>query len=203
MNFCFGLKYQDLVDQLHQKCMQEGAMARGSAPYSSLSQDPSAWLEEPKKPCSGERLLLAYDRWRKLSRSFYNRKRDTFHISKVPDIYDSVKYDAIHNPNLGLKTEVNGTCEHSNGPWIPCSCHIQWVFRLDGWYPLTMNLLTLPLWTQHFWLIILVQQLAHGQHLMVAWYPVENRRQLIHSSGQLSTEAARAHECEWLVEIVE
>ncbi|CAD7697573.1 unnamed protein product [Ostreobium quekettii] len=96
---------QDLVDQLYQKVKMEGCMTRGTAVYSSLSQDPSAWMHEPNKPCCGERPLLLYDRWRKLSRSFYKRTRDTFDISKVPDIYDSVKYDAIHNQHLDLKLE--------------------------------------------------------------------------------------------------
>eukprot|EP00803_Ostreobium_quekettii_P004618 evm.model.scf_439.9 EVM.evm.TU.scf_439.9 scf_439:61654-74618(+) len=96
---------QDLMDQLYQKCKAEGCMTRGNAVYSSLSQDPSAWVFEPNKPCCGERPLLLYDRWRKLSRSFYNRTRDSFDISKVPDIYDSVKYDAIHNQHLDLKLE--------------------------------------------------------------------------------------------------
>jgi hypothetical protein len=46
------------------------------------------------------RFLLA--RWRKLLKSFYNEKKQQFDISKVPDIYDSAKYDAIHNSHLQL-----------------------------------------------------------------------------------------------------
>lgn len=41
-------------------------------------------------------------RWQKLNKSFYNEKKDRFDISKIPDIYDSAKYDAIHNTHLGL-----------------------------------------------------------------------------------------------------
>lgn len=41
-------------------------------------------------------------RWRKLLKSFYNEKKQQFDISKVPDIYDSAKYDAIHNSHLDL-----------------------------------------------------------------------------------------------------
>lgn len=40
--------------------------------------------------------------WHKLLKSFHNEKKDRFDISKVPDIYDSAKYDAIHNGHLGL-----------------------------------------------------------------------------------------------------
>ena len=35
-------------------------------------------------------------------KAFYNEKKQQFDISKVPDIYDSAKYDAIHNSELGL-----------------------------------------------------------------------------------------------------
>lgn len=51
------------------------------------------------------RLLLMFDRWRKLLKAFYNEKKHVFDISKVPDIYDSAKYDAIHNAHLGLQLE--------------------------------------------------------------------------------------------------
>lgn len=39
---------------------------------------------------------------RKLLKAFYSEKKQQFDISKVPDIYDSAKYDAIHNSELGL-----------------------------------------------------------------------------------------------------
>ncbi len=49
--------------------------------------------------CSGRPAVL---RWRKLLKSFFNEKKGLFDISKVPDIYDSAKYDAIHNAHLSL-----------------------------------------------------------------------------------------------------
>lgn len=39
---------------------------------------------------------------RKLLKAFYSERKQQFDISKVPDIYDSAKYDAIHNSELGL-----------------------------------------------------------------------------------------------------
>ena len=33
----------------------------------------------------------------KLEKDFYNIPSDRFNISKVPDIYDSIKYDLLHN----------------------------------------------------------------------------------------------------------
>lgn len=47
-------------------------------------------------------LAVCCCRWRKLLKSFYNEKKQQFDISKVPDIYDSAKYDAIHNSHLQL-----------------------------------------------------------------------------------------------------
>lgn len=54
-----------------------------SSRYSSLSHEPGEWALEPGLPCSGERLLLMFDRWQKLHKSFYNEKKDRFDISKV------------------------------------------------------------------------------------------------------------------------
>ena len=43
-----------------------------------------------------------FDRWRKLLKAFHNEKKKQYDISKIPDIYDSAKYDAIHNFHLPL-----------------------------------------------------------------------------------------------------
>lgn len=87
-----------LVDDLRERCLQEGGGGGaghvgtvGSKSYSSLSQAPEEWAEEPERPCGGERPLLMFDRWRKLLKSFYNEKKKgttgAFDISKIPDIY--------------------------------------------------------------------------------------------------------------------
>lgn len=36
----------------------------------------------------------------KLEKDFYNAQKGKFNISKVPDIYDSIKYDLLHNKNV-------------------------------------------------------------------------------------------------------
>lgn len=92
-----------LVDQLREKCL--GHNHPEKKPYSSLTNAPEEWELDPDLPCSGERMLLLFDRWRKLLKSFYNDKKDLFDISKVPDIYDSAKYDCIHNAHLNLDLE--------------------------------------------------------------------------------------------------
>lgn len=54
----------------------------------------------------GETLELMLQRWRKLERDFRLKDR-RYDISKIPDIYDCVKYDLQHNPALRLE----GTAE--------------------------------------------------------------------------------------------
>jgi hypothetical protein len=61
---------------------------------------------------------MMFDRWRKLERTLYSKKENTFDISKIPDVYDSIKYDCIHNKHLGLDfQEVCG--------WLPLRCGCQ------------------------------------------------------------------------------
>lgn len=48
------------------------------------------------RPCHGETLLLMQNRWEKLLSDFYSPTRG-FDPSKVPDVYDAIKYDVIHN----------------------------------------------------------------------------------------------------------
>ncbi len=39
--------------------------------------------QQEGKPCGGEKLLLMFDRWRKLAKAFYSEKKNQFDISKV------------------------------------------------------------------------------------------------------------------------
>ncbi|XP_034031815.1 inositol hexakisphosphate and diphosphoinositol-pentakisphosphate kinase 1 isoform X1 [Thalassophryne amazonica] len=49
-----------------------------------------------------ETLELMLQRWSKLERDF-RMKNGRYDISKIPDIYDCIKYDTQHNASLGLK----------------------------------------------------------------------------------------------------
>uniref|UniRef100_A0A673ZT56 Inositol hexakisphosphate and diphosphoinositol-pentakisphosphate kinase n=1 Tax=Salmo trutta TaxID=8032 RepID=A0A673ZT56_SALTR len=63
-------------------------------------------LEDPKSAdlqlYHSETLELMLQRWSKLERDFRN-KSGRYDISKIPDIYDCVKYDTQHNSMLGLE----------------------------------------------------------------------------------------------------
>lgn len=56
-------------------------------------------LEAPCKfiGCGQENIILIFKRWRKLEIDFFDKKKEIFNISKIPDINDMIKYDAIHN----------------------------------------------------------------------------------------------------------
>ena len=43
---------------------------------------------------------LMLRRWAKLEKDFYNKKKEKFEISKIPDIYDCIKYDLMHNKSI-------------------------------------------------------------------------------------------------------
>lgn len=49
-----------------------------------------------------ETLEMMLQRWSKLERDF-RMKSGRYDISKIPDIYDCVKYDLQHNASLGLE----------------------------------------------------------------------------------------------------
>jgi len=41
--------------------------------------------------------MLVSNRWSKLKKDFYNRDTKTYNISKVPEIYDTIKHDLRKN----------------------------------------------------------------------------------------------------------
>ena len=57
-------------------------------------------LNEVNFDCKEENIILIHKRYVKLKNDFFNTKKNLFDISKIPDIYDNIKYDIIHNKNL-------------------------------------------------------------------------------------------------------
>ena len=53
------------MEQLRHMCLEEKVGRDGPAGkgYNALTQSAKEWILEPSKPCSGERLLLMFDRW--------------------------------------------------------------------------------------------------------------------------------------------
>ncbi|KAM3877188.1 inositol hexakisphosphate and diphosphoinositol-pentakisphosphate kinase 2 [Diretmus argenteus] len=72
----------------------------------SLTSQIRKRMEDPKSAdlqlYHSETLELMLQRWSKLERDF-RMKSGRYDISKIPDIYDCVKYDVIHNGSLGLE----------------------------------------------------------------------------------------------------
>lgn len=54
-------------------------------------------------PCGSEGFLLMYARWRKLERDLYNERKERYDITQIPDVYDSCKYDLLHNAHLNVE----------------------------------------------------------------------------------------------------
>ena len=50
--------------------------------------------------CEEEKEILIYKRYKKLRLDFYNKKTNKFDVTKIPDIYDNIKYDIIHNKHI-------------------------------------------------------------------------------------------------------
>ena len=47
--------------------------------------------------CEDEKVILIYKRYIKLKQDFFNKKKNNFDVSKIPDLYDNIKYDITHN----------------------------------------------------------------------------------------------------------
>ena len=50
--------------------------------------------------CQDENIVLIFKRYVKLKSDFFNSKKNKFDVAKIPDIYDNIKYDIIHNKDL-------------------------------------------------------------------------------------------------------
>jgi len=60
-----------------------------------------------KKLYLGETYSLMLDRWEKLNDDFYSVKDGMYDLSKIPDVYDMIRYDILHN----YHNQLSGTEE--------------------------------------------------------------------------------------------
>ena len=51
----------------------------------------------------GETFSLMLDRWEKLNKDFFDSKTGMYDLSKIPDVYDMIRYDILHNSHVPLK----------------------------------------------------------------------------------------------------
>uniref|UniRef100_A0A3Q1GCK3 Inositol hexakisphosphate and diphosphoinositol-pentakisphosphate kinase n=1 Tax=Acanthochromis polyacanthus TaxID=80966 RepID=A0A3Q1GCK3_9TELE len=76
----------------------------------SLTSQIRKRLEDPKSSdlqlYHSETLELMLQRWSKLERDF-RTKNGRYDISKIPDIYDCIKYDSQHNASLSLEDTLD------------------------------------------------------------------------------------------------
>jgi inositol hexakisphosphate/diphosphoinositol-pentakisphosphate kinase len=82
--------------QKHSNCHTPGAnsMLTGETDFTdSPSQD---------KLYNNETFELMLERWGKLHKDFYSNKTNMFDLTKVPDVYDMIRYDILHNSHLQL-----------------------------------------------------------------------------------------------------
>eukprot|EP01147_Barroeca_monosierra_P002118 gene2118-5158_t len=92
---------------------QLNSIVSGRAAMSELYEHLTKMVEELDQMISIRPSLVVYRsepvsllqrRWHKLQEEFYDAKHDEFVVSKIPDIYDSVKYMVTHNHHLDLRS---------------------------------------------------------------------------------------------------
>ena len=82
---------------------RHGASGAGSAHAAAVHDRADDVAAVPAYACGSESIWLVRERWHKLEKDLYNTKRNRFDLSKIPDVYDQIKYDCIHNAGLQLK----------------------------------------------------------------------------------------------------
>ncbi|KAL8172369.1 hypothetical protein V2J09_024173 [Rumex salicifolius] len=102
-----------ITEQVRQHAIDEDQKLAGASPYDvTLPYDQAKALGKINidvdriaagLPCGSEGFLLMYARWKKLERDLYNERKGRYDITQIPDVYDSCKYDLLHNSHLNLE----------------------------------------------------------------------------------------------------
>ena len=93
--------FQNLEEKLtNPELKEENKENKDNKEKESYNKETIEILNEVNFDCKEEKIILIYKRYVKLKKDFFNQKKNLFDISKIPDIYDNIKYDIIHNKNL-------------------------------------------------------------------------------------------------------
>ena len=81
-----------------------GAVTSEEPPTAPIVVDaPTTQSHEHDGLYLAETFSLMLDRWQKLYKDFYSAKLGRYDLTKVPDVYDMIRFDALHNSHLQLE----------------------------------------------------------------------------------------------------
>ena len=66
------------------------------------STDRMSRAQSPAPLLLSESVDLMLERWEKINKDFWDYKKDKYDLTKVPDVYDMIRYDVLHNSHLQL-----------------------------------------------------------------------------------------------------
>lgn len=90
--FAMKKEYAKRVEKEEKEFRNENREQQGGDLEAGISVEASE-----QKTCEGEPPLNSLKRWLKLQHDFKNDKG--FDLSKIPAIYDNIKFDILHNPD--------------------------------------------------------------------------------------------------------
>jgi inositol hexakisphosphate/diphosphoinositol-pentakisphosphate kinase len=103
----------EAVDETPREAGATAASTGRNTPFSMLSEDGTAPNNASSMgDCSAtprtvlylnETIDLMFDRWDQICKAFFSAKTNKYDLTKVPDVYDMVKYDILHNSHLNLR----------------------------------------------------------------------------------------------------
>jgi Diphosphoinositol pentakisphosphate kinase 2 N-terminal domain/Histidine phosphatase superfamily (branch 2) len=100
-----------IMDASRRPTSSDGKMRQKFEEYSDNEEEelaPSTGIEKPAvrtydpehQLCERESLLLSKERWDRVINAMFDSKTGKFDPTKIPDVYDGIKYDAQHNADF-------------------------------------------------------------------------------------------------------
>ncbi|OQR86962.1 inositol hexakisphosphate and diphosphoinositol-pentakisphosphate kinase [Achlya hypogyna] len=114
-------RLHELIRLVKTEIKEIGAEAEKTA---VLLNDPSV-----NEVYMGETLVLVSERWEKLHRDFYSTTQQEYDLSKLPDVYDCIKYDMLHNFNGPIQLK-HGRALFELAEWF-VTCYVPQEYGMD------------------------------------------------------------------------